>query len=131
MKKLLCISLLILLLTGCGNKPKEKEQESLDKIAQEQEKAEENVYSVMSQIMTEYQLSKLDSEPIELPFTVTCNEKEGCTYCKGRKLDLEIVPKSGAFTLKDESLIFEPTSDIKMENYSCSISDKNIVTCKK
>lgn len=131
MKKLLCISLLILLLTGCGNKPKAKEQESLDKIVQEQEKAEENVYSVMSQIMVEYQLLKLESETVQLPFTIVCNEKEGCTYGSGKKLDLEIAPKSGTFTLKDESLIFELTSDIKMENYSCSIQEKNVVTCRK
>ena len=131
MKKILCISLLLILLTGCGNKTKEDSQKSLGKEEQEQlEKAEENVYSVMSSIMVEYQLSKLDSEPITLPFTVSCNEKDGCTG-SGKKLDLEVVPKSGTFTLKDETLIFESTSDIIMESYSCSINEKNVVVCKK
>lgn len=130
MKKILCISLLVLLLTGCGSKAKGEKQESPEKIAQEQEKIEENVYSVMSQIMVEYQLSKLDSVSLQLPLTVTCTEKDGC-ICNGKKLELEMTPKSGTFTLKDESLLFESTSNIVIGDYSCSIKDKNIVTCKK
>ena len=117
MKKILYISLLILLLTGCGSKEKEKNKP--EKLEQEQvEKIIDDVYLVMSSIMVEYQISGSDSEPIELPFTVTCNEKEGCTYGAGKKMDLEVTPKSGTFVLKDETIIFETTSNIKMWDYS-------------
>ncbi|MCI9233735.1 MAG: hypothetical protein HFH08_03955 [Bacilli bacterium] len=129
MKKILYISLLILLLTGCSTKSKEKEKSGIsEKQEQEQiEKAKEDIYLVMSRIMVEYQIS----EQIQLPFTVICNEKKGCTYGNGEKMDLEVIPKSGTFTLKDESLLFEITSDIVIGEYSCSINDKNIVTCRK
>lgn len=134
MKKILYISLLCILLTGCGNKEKEeKNNEKLTQTEQEQiEKAQEDVYSVMSQIMVEYQLSSLDSELIAIPFTVICKENEGCKYGKGTKIELEVTPKKGTFTLKDgETMLFEPTTDIVIGDYACSIDNKNIVICKK
>ncbi len=91
------------------------------------------IYTLMDSIRLEYLASQLEEEPIELPLVITCNREDGqasCTYGKDRFLNLKSLPTSGTIVFTKEEK-FMTTSDLVMSGYHCSISEEEIVDCKK
>ena len=134
MKKILCISLLCLALTGCGSKTKEvDEDKAKELLEQEIEAAEDSVYAVMDSIELVFLESVIDDEQISLPLVVTCKAQNGkgvCTYGNNETISSsQEMPTAGTFTLTDDRK-FVNTYDIVVGDFSCTL-ENSVAKCSK
>lgn len=92
------------------------------------EQAELSLKALIQAIEMTY-LESFLSEEIQLPLSITCNG-EACIYNQNKEIPLSkgIVPTTAKLTLNQEGKI-EPTTEIVIKGYQCSILENETVTC--
>ena len=100
--------------------------------------AQDSLYGVMSAAKTTYMSSLLDTTPIDLPMTVTCDGKS-CYYAitdegaaNEERSNIEFsgtIPTSGSFTVDNEGRIQATTAPIVVNGFKCTIDAKEAVSC--
>ena len=126
MKKFVGVALLLLVVSGCGEK-KEDVSEEIEK--ERIQTAEDIAYGVKKSAQLYYTESLIYSPSGFADITFTCSEKNGCVSGNEKLIIDGTVPTAGTITIAADGKI--TTKGIVINGYNCNIPSEGSATCKK